>query len=149
MVDLSRDSTGKTRARLLDLVPGRSGKAYASWLAERGEAFRQNVKVAALDPFAGYKTAIDDKLEDATAVLDAFHVVKLGTAAVGEVRRRVQQDTLGHRGMKNDPLYKIRTILRSGAENLTDPEYFVSATSASQILPGTPRQLNLSAAYRF
>ena len=40
MVDLSRDSTGKTRARLLDLVPGRSGKAYASWLAERGEAFR-------------------------------------------------------------------------------------------------------------
>ena len=35
------------------------------------------------------------------------------------------------------------------AENLTDHEYFVSATSASQILPGTPRQLNLSAAYRF
>ena len=85
MVDLSRDSTGKTRARLLDLVPGRSGKAYASWLAERGEAFRQNVKVAALDPFAGYKTAIDDKLEDATAVLDAFHVVKLGTAGVDTV----------------------------------------------------------------
>ncbi|EXJ50974.1 hypothetical protein AS96_11925, partial [Microbacterium sp. MRS-1] len=84
MVDLSRDADGKTRARLLDLVPGRSGKAYASWLAERGEAFRQNVKVAALDPFAGYKTAIYDKLEDATAVLDAFHVVKLGTAAVDE-----------------------------------------------------------------
>lgn len=122
MVDLSRDSTGKTRARLLDLVPGRSGKAYASWLAERGEAFRGNVKVAALDPFAGYKTAIDDKLEDATAVLDAFHVVKLGTAAVDEVRRRVQQDTLGHRGRKGDPLYGIQTILRAGAENLTEKQ---------------------------
>lgn len=35
------------------------------------------------------------------------------------------------------------------AENLTDHDYFVSATSASQIMPGTPRQLNLSAAYRF
>ncbi|MGY3910433.1 TonB-dependent receptor [Aeromonas piscicola] len=34
-------------------------------------------------------------------------------------------------------------------ENLTDHNYFVSATSASQIMPGTPRQLNLSAAYRF
>ncbi|MDM5132722.1 TonB-dependent siderophore receptor [Aeromonas piscicola] len=34
-------------------------------------------------------------------------------------------------------------------ENLTDHDYFVSATSASQIMPGTPRQLNLSAAYRF
>ena len=120
MVDLSRDSTGKTRARLLDLVPGRSGKAYASWLAERGEAFRQNVKVAALDPFAGYKTAIDDKLEDATAVLDAFHVVKLGIAAVDEVRRRVQQDTLGHRGRRGDALYGIRNILRAGQERLTD-----------------------------
>ena len=122
MVDLSRDSTGKTRARLLDLVPGRSGKAYASWLGERGDAFRRNVKIAALDPFAGYKTAIDDKLEDATAVLDAFHVVKLGTAAVDEVRRRVQQNTLGHRGRKGDPLYGIQTILRAGAENLTDKQ---------------------------
>lgn len=79
MIDLSRDSTGKTRARLLDLVPARSGKAYAGWLDERGDAFRKQVKVAALDPFAGYKTAIDDKLEDAVAVLDAFHIVKLGT----------------------------------------------------------------------
>lgn len=34
-------------------------------------------------------------------------------------------------------------------ENLTDHDYFVSATSASQIMPGTPRQLYLSAAYRF
>jgi len=120
MVDLTRDSTGKTRARLLDLVPGRSGKAYAGWLDQRGDAFRKNVEVAALDPFAGYKTAIDDNLEDATAVLDAFHVVKLGTAAVDEVRRRVQQDTLGHRGRKGDPLFGIQTILRAGQENLTE-----------------------------
>ena len=120
--DLTRDEHGKTRARLLDLVPGRSGKAYASWLGDRGDAFRKNVRVAALDPFAGYKTAIDDKLQDATAVLDAFHVVKLGTAAVDEVRRRVQQDTLGHRGRKGDPLYGIQTILRAGAENLTEKQ---------------------------
>ncbi|QTX06227.1 ISL3 family transposase [Agromyces archimandritae] len=122
MVDLTRDSSGKTRARLLDLVPGRSGKAYAGWLGERGDAFRKQVKIAALDPFAGYKTAIEDTLDDAVAVLDAFHVVKLGTAAVDEVRRRVQQDTLGHRGRKGDPLYGVQTILRAGAENLTDKQ---------------------------
>lgn len=34
-------------------------------------------------------------------------------------------------------------------ENLTDHDYFVSATSAAQIMPGTPRQLHLTAAYRF
>ena len=35
------------------------------------------------------------------------------------------------------------------AENLTDHEYFVSATSATQIMPGTPRQLSLTGTYRF
>ncbi|MGY6556763.1 MAG: transposase [Schaalia turicensis] len=44
-------------------------------------------------PFHGYMNAIDDQLEDTVAVLDAFHVVKLGTAAVDEVRRRIQQKT--------------------------------------------------------
>ena len=119
MVDLSRDKDGRTRARLLDLVPGRSGTVYKDWLKARGDTFRAHVQVATLDPFRGYKNAIDDQLADATAVLDAFHVVKLATQAVDEVRRRVQQDTLGHRGKRDDPLYKIRTILRSGAENLT------------------------------
>jgi transposase len=120
MVDLSRDSKGKTRARLLDLVPGRSGAAYADWLKERNEAFRAGIAVATLDPFHGYKNAIDDELEDAIAVLDAFHVVKLGTAAVDEVRRRVQQQIHGHRGRSGDPLYGIRNILHCGAEKLTD-----------------------------
>ena len=78
MVDLTRhtgpDGKTRVRARLLDLVPGRSKKAYADWLTERGQAFRQGVGVAALDPFGGYRSAIDQELEDATAVLDAFYV---------------------------------------------------------------------------
>ena len=111
MVDLTRDQEGHVQARLLDLVPGRSGKAYGDWLTARSPAFRAGVQVATLDPFHGYKNAIDDHLEDATAVLDAFHVVKLGTQAVDEVRRRVQQDIHGHRGRSGDPLYGIRNIL--------------------------------------
>ena len=122
MVDLTRDDQGRVHARLLDLVPGRSKRAYADWLAQRGDHFRKTVKVAALDPFGGYKSAIDEQLQDATAVLDAFHVVKLGTAVVDEVRRRVQQTTTGHRGRKGDPLFGIQTILRAGAENLTDKQ---------------------------
>jgi len=120
MVDLTRDANGHTRARLLDLVPGRSGAVYKDWLDERGEAFRARVEVATLDPFHGYKNAIDDRLEDARSVLDAFHIVKLATQVVDEVRRRVQQETRGHRGRTNDPLYRIRNILRAGQENLTD-----------------------------
>ena len=122
MVDLSRDSKGKTRARLLDLVPGRSGAVYAEWLQARNERFRAGIKVATLDPFHGYKNALDNELEDAIAVLDAFHVVKLGTAALDEVRRRVQQEIHGHRGRKGDPLYGIRTTLRCGEEKLTEKQ---------------------------
>ena len=40
MVDLTRDAHGHTRARLLDLVPGRSGAAYKDWLTDRAKAFR-------------------------------------------------------------------------------------------------------------
>ena len=120
MVDLTHDKDGRVRARLLDLVPGRSGEAYKTWLKARGDTFRKAIAVATLDPFHGYKNAIDDQLQDAVAVLDAFHIVKLGTAAVDEVRRRVQQEIHGHRGRKDDPLYRIRNILRAGQEHLTD-----------------------------
>ena len=118
IVDLTRRN-GKPQARLLDLVPGRSGKVYADWLRSRGEAFTTGVGTATLDPFRGYGNAIRDELDDAVAVLDAFHVVKLGLQAMEETRRRVQQEQLGHRGRKHDPLYRIRNALRAGADRLT------------------------------
>lgn len=120
MVDLTRDQDGCLHARLLDAVVGRSGTVYKAWLQEQGEQFTGNVEHAALDPFRGYANAIRDELPDAVAVLDAFHVVRLGTQVVDEVRRRVQQATLGHRGHKDDPLYKIRGLLRHGVEHLSD-----------------------------
>ena len=101
-------------ARLLDLVPGRSGTVYKNWLAERGEDFRAGVQIATLDPFQGqqerHRLACS---QDATSVLDAFHIVKLAGDALDEVRRRVQQDALGHRGRTGDPLYQIRLLLRA------------------------------------
>src|SRR5450830_264576 len=129
MVDLSRDQHGRVQARLLDLVPGRTGKAYADWLTERSEQFRDGVQVATLDPFRGYANAIDGELGDAVPVLDAFHVVKLGTQVTDEVRRRVQQDTLGHRGHAGDPLFRARNILRRGAEHLTARQWDRLTTS--------------------
>ena len=120
MVDLTRDEHGRLHARLLDVVPGRTGTAYAAWLKAQPEEFTAGISEASLDPFRGYANALRDELPDAVAVLDAFHVVKLGTQVVDETRRRVQQDTLGRRGHKDDPLYKIRGLLRRGREHLTD-----------------------------
>ena len=52
------------------------------------------------------KNAIDGQLQDATSVRGACHIVKLTGDAPDEVRRRVQQDTLGHRGRTGDPSTK-------------------------------------------
>ena len=111
------DITGAQREGVR--APGRSGTVYKNWLAERGEDFRSGIQIATLDPFQGYKNAIDDQLQDATSVLDAFHIVKLAGDALDEVRRRVQQDTTGHRGRKGDPLYQIRNLLRASRDRLT------------------------------
>jgi len=87
------------------------------------------VQVATLDPFRGYANAIDGELGDAVPVLDAFHVVKLAIQVTDEARRRVQQDNLGHRGHAGDPLFRVRNILRRGAEHLSARQWDRLTTS--------------------
>jgi transposase len=112
------DLTPGRPARLLEVVEGRSGTVLAQWLAERSEQWKAGVRTASLDPFRGYATALSTQLPDAVRVLDPFHVVRLGLACLDEVRRRVQQDTLGHRGRARDPLYNIRRLLRRRRDRL-------------------------------
>jgi transposase len=71
MIDLTRDEHGYLHARLLDVVPGRSGTAYAAWLRAQPNEFLAGFEQAALDPFRGYANAIRDQLPLAVAVLDA------------------------------------------------------------------------------
>jgi len=106
-----------------DLVPGRSGQADTTLLQTRDDTFRSSVKVATLDPFHDNQNAIADRLHDDVTVLDALHIVKFGTPAVDEVRRRVQQDIHGHRGRWNDPVSRIRNILDAGIDRLTDLQH--------------------------
>ncbi|WP_369692755.1 transposase [Georgenia sp. 311] len=100
MVDLTRDTDGKVRARLLDLVPGRSTKAYADWLTGRSSEFRAGCRSLPWTRSPATRPRWTRNSPIATAVLDAFHVVKLGTQAVDEVRRRVQEETLATAGAR-------------------------------------------------
>ena len=113
IIDLTPVLDGTGRARLLDLVPGRSAAALTSWLSEQSQAFRDQVQVVAMDGFGGYKTAATDQLPDATAVMDPFHVVALAGAKLDLCRQRIQQQTCGHRGRSGDPLYRVRRTLRT------------------------------------
>ncbi len=57
---------------------------------------------------------------DAIQVADPFHVVKLANTKLDECRRRVQNETMGHRGHKTDPLYRCRRLLTKAEERLDD-----------------------------
>ncbi len=108
------------RARLLDVVPGRSGDVVRTWVASQPLWWADRIDVAAIDAFRGYATAIGDVLPDATLVIDHFHAIRLASECVNDVRRRVQQDQLGHRGRKHDPLYGIRRLLLRTWSNLNE-----------------------------
>ena len=122
IIDLTaiRDRTGA--ARLLDMVEGRSKQAFKQWLVAREKSWRDGVEVVAMDGFTGFKTATTEVLPDAVAVMDPFHVVRLGGDALDRCRRRVQQAIHGHRGHKGDPLYSARRTLHTGAGLLTDKQ---------------------------
>jgi transposase len=108
------------RHRLLDVVPGRSGQVVRDWLDERADEWLAGIGVAVVDPFRGYATGLTDRLDGVTIVVDHFHAVRLANQAVDDVRRRVQQTTLGHRGRKHDPLYRIRRTLLVAHDRLTE-----------------------------
>jgi transposase len=113
ITDLTPVLDGSGRARLLDLVAGRSAAALTSWLSAQTAAFRDQVQVVAMDGFSGYKTAATEQLPAATAVMDPFHVVALAGAKLDLCRQRIQQQTCGHRGRAGDPLYRVRRTLRT------------------------------------
>jgi transposase len=120
IIDLTpiRDGTGP--ARLLDMVEGRSKSAFKTWLADRTEAWRDGIEVVAMDGFTGFKTAAAEEVPDAVAVMDPFHVVRLAGDALNRCRQRTQRELHGHRGLKNDPLYRARRTLHTGADLLTE-----------------------------
>ncbi len=115
--------------RLLDVFLGRDAADLRGWMAKMPAHWLDQIDVVSLDPHEGYRSAVvnDDPTTGAvspwrhvTIVVDPFHVVRLGNQAVTKCRQRVQQDVLGHRGWKDDPLYRIRRLLLVGAERLED-----------------------------
>jgi transposase len=105
--------------RLLDVVADRTRAAVHGWLDARSPEWLAQITTVALDPWRGYASALVAPLGHATVVVDHFHAIRLANTVVDQVRRRTQQATLGHRGRKPDPLYRIRKLLLTAAEQLT------------------------------
>ena len=104
--------------KLLDIVAGRTAEAPARWLLNQPQHWRDGIRWAALDPSGPYRATLDTVLPHAAQVADPFHVIRLANNTLDEVRRRVQNQTLGHRGRKHDPLYRSRKLLLCAHENI-------------------------------
>jgi transposase len=107
------------QGRLLDVVADRTRAAVGGWLHARTHGWLAGIGTVALDPWRGYASALVAPLGHARVVVDHFHAIKLANTVVDQVRRRTQQATVGHRGRKPDPLYRIRKLLLTAHEQLT------------------------------
>lgn len=108
------------RGLLVDLIEGRSAADLRRWLADQTSEWLVGVRVVSVDPHEGYRAGLVPDLAHVVLVADPFHIVRLANRAVETARRRVQNESLGHRGQKHDPLYRIRRVLLSGAERLSE-----------------------------
>lgn len=120
LVDLTPLVDGHGPARLLDMRPGRSAEVLRTWLKERTPEFRKNVQVVTMDGFTGYASTVEEVLPQATTVMDPFHVVHLAAEKLTGCRQRLQRETTGRRGRKDDPLYKHRRTLLTRTNYLTE-----------------------------
>jgi transposase len=105
--------------QLLDVLDGKEVHTCCAWFARRSQEWRDRVRWATLDLSSSYRVVFDTMLPDAVQVADPYHVVQLANHALDECRRRVQNETFGHRGRKHDPLYRARRRLVMARERLT------------------------------
>ena len=108
------------RRKVIDLFEGRSAAKLRRWTSRRTKRWQRGVQVVALDLTDTYRSGLSPHLAHATRVADPFHVTRVANRMVDQVRRRVQNETLGHRGRKADPLFRIRKLLIKGEERLDD-----------------------------
>ena len=104
---------------MIDIMPGRTTESAASWFRSQPPEWLAGIRWAVLDMSGPYRMAYDRVLPHAQQVSDPFHVIRLANQRLDEVRRRVQNETLGHRGRKGDPLYRIWRLLTAAHEKIS------------------------------
>jgi transposase len=104
--------------QIIDILPSRTYTDVAGWIDKQPEAWKERIRFGALDMSATYAAVFSVMLPKAKQVVDPFHAIALASRALDDVRRRVQLQTLGHRGRRDDPLYRARRVLLMGEERL-------------------------------
>lgn len=106
--------------QLIDMVPARTATAVTSWFDRQPDTWVQRIRFGVLDLSGPYRKVFNDALGWVHQIADPFHVVRTANQRLDECRRRVQNETFGHRGRKGEPLYGIRRLLTMAAQRLDE-----------------------------
>ena len=106
--------------QIIDILPSRNFVDVAGFINAQPQAWKERIRFGALDMSAAYAAVYSQMLPRAAQVVDPFHVVALANRSLDQVRRRVQSEQLGHRGRRDDPLYRARRALLVAEEKLDD-----------------------------
>jgi transposase len=130
--------------QIIDILPTRKYVDVAGWIDAQPEAWKQRICFGALDMSVTYAAVYSVVLPKAFQVVDPFHAISLANRCLDAVRRRVQNEQTGHRGRRDDPLYRARRVLLMGEEKLDDK---ATARLASLLQLGDPNA-EVAIAYR-
>lgn len=106
--------------QIIEILPTRAFVDVAAWIKAQPQGWKDRIVFGALDMSPTYAAVCRVMLPRAHQVVDAFHCVQLANRALDQIRRRVQQQQTGHRGRRDDPLYRIRRVLLTGEEKLDE-----------------------------
>jgi len=104
--------------QIIDILPSRNYVDVAGWIDKQPLAWKERIRFGALDMSATYAAVYSVVLPKAHQVVDPFHAIQLANRCLDAIRRRVQAEQLGHRGRRDDPLYRARRVLLMGEERL-------------------------------
>jgi transposase len=121
--------------QIIDILPTRKYVDVAAWIDSQPASWRERIRFGALDMSNVYAAVYTVTLPKASQVVDPFHLTQLANRSLDGVRRRVQTEQTGHRGRRDDPLYRARRVLLRGEERLDEKS---SARLASLLALGDP-----------
>jgi transposase len=130
--------------QIIDILPTRKYVDVAAWIDAQPNPWKERIRFGALDMSNVYAAVYSVTLPKASQVVDPFHLVQLANRSLDGVRRRVQTEQTGHRGRKDDPLYRARRVLLRGEERLDEK---ATARLASLLALGDPNA-EVAIAYR-
>lgn len=122
--------------QLIDLVPARTAVKVENWFKAQPTEWCRQIRYGVLDLSGPYRKVFNSSvLDHVVQIADPFHVVRNANQRLDECRRRVQNQTLGHRGHKGDPLYGIRRLLTMAIERL---DHATTARLKTRLAVGDP-----------